>query len=665
MFTYPLLQGNAATALNRPDAISISDKMARQFFGSAGAAIGKTIRYENRKDFAVTAVFSDPPENSSQKFDFVINWMAQVQENQWLKDWRNNSPTTFVMLQPGADAARVGAKLKHFLASYNNTFTSNFRLDLYLQPYGDVYLHSKFENGEVSGGRIEYVRLFSLVALFILIIACINFMNLSTARSVKRSREIGIRKVAGAVRRSLVFQFLSEAVLTTGIAVLLSVILVNLFLPYFNTLMGKQIAFPFSSTSFWLQLAGLTLITGLVAGSYPAIFLSGFRPIQILKGALKISGGSVLFRKGLVVFQFVLSIVLIIGTIVVRKQSNYLQHADLGFNRDNLLYIPLEGDLGTKYELFKQQALKMPEIKSVTCLSDGLIYIGANVTSTVVWDGKDPNANPQFWITAAGYDFVKTMQLQLAAGRDFSRGFATDSTAYLINEEAAKLLKYKDPIGKPLELWGTKGVIVGVLKNFHLTSLHEHINPLIVHLQEGSNGGNILVRSAASDTREALAGLKKICSELNPKFPFTGNFVDEEFKKLYQAEETAGSLTNCFSILAIFISCLGLLGLAMFTAEQRVREIGIRKVLGASVFSLFSLLSREFLLLVLIALLIASPLAWWAVHAWLQDYAYQIPVHWWIFALAGLIAIFISLATVSFQAIKASVANPVKTLRSE
>jgi putative ABC transport system permease protein len=665
IFPYPLLRGNAARALNDPAAISISDKMARRFFGNPQAAIGKTIRYQNRRDFTVTAVFADVPENSSLKFDFVINWMANLQENGWLTDWRNNSPSTMVMLRPGANAGLVRSKLKKFLDTYNHTFTANFRLELNMQPFGEFYLHSNFVNGEISGGRIEYVRLFSLVAIFILVIACINFMNLTTARSARRSKEIGIRKVAGAVRGSLVSQFLSEAVFTTAVAVILSVLLVNGLLPFFNTLTGKQIVFPFSDYIFWLQLAGLTVFTGLIAGSYPAIFLSGFKPIQVLKGSLKISGGSVLFRKGLVVFQFVLSIVLIVGTIVVARQTDYIQHANLGYNKENLLFIPLEGDLGKKYSVFRQQALDIPGIRAVTSLSDDPTFIGGNTTGSVTWTGKDPNAIPQFMVTAAGYDFVRTMQLTLLQGRDFSRDFVSDSTAYLVNEETLKILKYKDPIGKPLELWGRKGVIVGVLKNFHLTSLHERINPLIVHLSDANDGGNILIRTGAADTKRALAGLEKICKGLNSKFPFSYYFADEEFQKLYKSEAMVSRLTDCFSILAIFISCLGLLGLTIFTAEQRIREIGIRKVLGASIFSLFSLLSGEFLLLVMIALLIASPLAWWAMHAWLQDYAYQIAIEWWIFGLAGLMAIFISLATVSFQALRAALMNPIKSLRTE
>ena len=665
MFSFPLLQGNMTTALNSPSVISISDKMAQQFFGSAEAAIGKTIRYQNRKDLTVTAVFADPPGNTWQKFDFVLPWMLELEENAWLRDWHNNSPQTVVLLRPDANPLAVKAKLKKFLYPYNSSFTANFWLEVDLQPYADAYLHSNFVNGEIKGGRIEYVKIFSWVAIFVLIIACINFMNLTTARSAKRSKEIGIRKVAGAVRGSLVVQFLGEALFLTILAVALSVFLVNLTLPFFNTLTGKQIIFPFTNFSFWIRLAGLTFFTGLIAGSYPALLLSSFRPIRVLKGSLKFSGTSILFRKGLVVFQFALSILLIIGTIVVTNQVSYLRHAYLGFDRDNLLYIPVEGDLAKQYAVFKQEAGLLPGVKAVSRLSDAPTDIGGNITGNVNWTAKDPTTNTQFTITGAGYDFVSTMHLTLLQGRDFSRDIVSDSSAYLINEETLKILKYKDPIGKSLELWGKKGVIVGVLKNFHLTSLHQRIVPLIVQLNEISNAGNILVRTQPENTKAVLAELSKICTRLNPKFPFSSFFADEQYQKKYKTESIVGQLTDCFALLAISISCLGLLGLVMFTAEQRTREIGIRKVLGASIFSLFTLLSNEFLVLVLIALFIASPMAWWATHAWLQGYAYQVAVEWWFFGLAGAMVLLIALITVSFQALKAAMVNPVRSLRAE
>jgi putative ABC transport system permease protein len=665
MFSYPLLQGAVDQALSDPAAIAISDKMARRFFGSAGAAMGKTLRFENTRNYTVKAVFADPPANSIWQFDYVINWMAHLEDADWLKDWTNNSPQTVVMLNPNADAKALGAKLRHFLANYNHTFSSSFRLEIGLQPFGELYLHSNFVDGELSGGRIEYVRLFSIIAVFILVIACINYMNLTTARSQKRAREIGIRKVAGAIRGSLIRQFLSEAVLVTLIAEFLAVVLVNLLLPVFNGVTGKQIVFPFANTTFWLGLLAITLVTGLLAGSYPAFFLSAFRPIQVLKGTLKTSIGAIFFRKGLVVFQFVLSIVLIIGTIVIAKQIDYVQHANLGFDKDNLVFVPLEGDLGGQYAVFKEQARRIPGIRSVTTLSDYPTYIGGTITGSVNWPAKAANTTPQFWVTSAGYDLVRTLHLQLRAGRDFSRDYPSDSSAYLINEKTLAVLGYKDPIGKPLELWGVKGTIVGLLRDFHLTSLHDPIQPLIVRLSDARDGGYILLSTESGKTRSVLAGLKDIWTGLNPKFPFSYFFADDEFRKLYVSETVVSSLANCFAALAIIISCMGLLGLAMFRVELRLKEIGIRKVLGASVLSLLALLSGEFLALVLLALLIACPLAWWVMDNWLKDFAYQTPIDWWIFGLAGGLAVFIALLTVGWQAVKAAIANPVRALRSE
>jgi putative ABC transport system permease protein len=664
MFSYALLQGTPGTALNTPTSIAISEKMARSFFGSAETAIGKTIRWDNRRDFTVTAVFADVPHNSSYKFEFIMNWMANLDINRWQQNWENNSPSTAVMLRPGANPAAVKAKLYHFLDNHNHSFNAGFRLDLDMQPYGDLYLHSNFENGQPSGGRIRYVRLFSLVAIFILFIACINFMNLTTARSGRRAKEIGIRKVAGAVRGSLVRQFLIEAILLTAIASILAIFLVTAVLPQFNQLTDKTIRIPYSSPLFYLGILSLILVTGTLAGSYPALFLSGLRPIRILKGSLKFSGSSVLFRKGLVVFQFVLSIVLIIGTIVVARQINYLQTADLGYNRENLIYMPIEGDLGRQFDVFRDQASKLPGVETICALQDRPVNIGRDITGSVKWSGKDPNSNTQFTVTAAGYDFIKTMGLQLREGRDFSKEFPSDSSNYLINEEAAAIFKYKKPIGQPLDLWDTMGTIVGVIKDFHLTSLHEPIRPLIVHLYKPT-WGNALIRIDARHTKEILSGLSAITANLNPQFPFTYSFTDDAYRKLYDSDVIVSHLSDCFAALAIFISCMGLLGLAMFTAQQRTKEIGIRKVLGASFLSLLTLLSGEFVLLVLLALFIASPIAWWAMHAWLSDYAYPVHIRWWFFGLAGALAILIALLTVSFQAIRTASMNPVKTLRSE
>ena len=665
IFTYPLLEGNAATALQTPLDIAISKKMAEEFFGSPAQAIGKTIRYDNKKDLKITAVFDNVPQHSTAQFDYILNWQSFLQRNNWATDWTNNGPATYIVLREGTDAKAFEKKISRFLDNYNKEQTAHSFIRLGIQRYGDIYLHSNFDKlGELSGGRIQYVRLFSLVAVFILLIACINFMNLTTARSVKRAKEIGIRKVVGAFRFALIRQFIGEALLIVALAIIISLALVMFVLPLFNQLTEKQIHLPFSDPIFWLIIIGLLLITGLISGSYPALYLSSFKPVRVLKGSLKFSSGALWFRKGLVVFQFMLSILLIIGTIVVSKQVNYIQTVNLGYDRENLIYIPLEGELTATYQLFKNQSMQMAGIKDISRITDVPTQI-ENGTGGVEWEGKDPNSDIQFTQSAVGYDFIKTMHLQLAQGRDFSKDFATDSVGYIINESALKRIGYKDPIGKPLTFWQKKGTIIGVLKDFHFNSLHVPINPIVLRLGENIGWGAAIVRTETSKTKEALVNLEKVCKNLNPKFPFTYKFSDEEYQKLYKSEQVVSHLARYFAFLAIFISCLGLLGLVIFTAEQRTREIGIRKVLGATVSNVVGLLSKDFLKLVFIANLISWPLGWWAMSKWLQNFEYRTAINWWVFVLAGFAAVLIALVTTSFQAIKAAIANPVKSLRSE
>lgn len=664
MFSYPLLQGNVATALQSPVDICISKKMAEDFFGSPENAMGKSIRYENKKDFKITAVFDNVPKNSSAQFDYVINWQTFLENNGWAKDWTNNGPLTYVMLRRGTDPKAFETKIARFLDNYNKDQTVNNYIRLGVQRYKDSYLHSGFENGELSGGRIQYVQIFSIVAIFILLIACINFMNLTTARSLKRAKEIGVRKVVGALRSSLIRQFIVEALLVVTLAVFFALLLVILVLPQFNQLAQKQIVLPFNLPYLWLSIGGLILVTGFISGSYPALYLSGFNPVRVLKGSLKFTSGALLFRKGLVVFQFVLSIILIIGTIVISKQVDHTQSINLGYNRENLIYIPLEGDLAAKYALFKDQALHMQGVKEITRMSQNPTRI-TNGTTGIDWEGKNPSSNIEFAHAAVGYDFMKTMHTEMAEGRDFSKDFATDSVGYVVNETALKIIGYKDPVGKPLTLWQKKGNIIGVVKDFHFHSLHTAINPLVLRLGENEESRTVLVRTEPGKTKEALASLKKVLKDVNPKFPFTYKFSDEEYQKLYSSELVVGQLSNYFAFLAIFISCLGLLGLVIFTAQQRTKEFGIRKVVGASATSLVGLLSKEFLMLVFFAMMIASPIAWLIMNNWLQDYEYRINISWWIFVIAGALAILIALATISYQAIKAALANPVKSLRSE
>jgi len=665
MFSFPLLQGNVQTALSSPLSIAISRKMAEDFYGSTQAAIGKTIRFENKKDFKISAVFENLQANTLEKFEYIINWDAFQIEHPGAKQWDNNWPRTTVMLKANANPEVFRKKITHFLNNYQTGQKKGiFTTDLDIQRYDQKYLYGNFSGTTFNSGRIEYVHLFGIVAVFILLIACINFMNLTTARSVKRAREIGVRKVVGAVRSVLIKQFIGESLLVTALAVIVSLVLLMLLLPLFNQLTQKHIGLPFEQVGFWLKLISITLITGLVSGSYPALFLSSFNPVKVLKGTLKLDSGTTLFRKGLVVFQFVLSVVMIIGTIVVARQMNFIQSRNLGYDRDNLVYMPVNGTLSSAYEVFKTEALKMPGIKSVTISGSNPTIID-NGTVGVEWTGKDPNVSIRFVQTPIGFDFISTLKLKLLAGRDFSKDFPTDTSGYIINETAAKRMGYTNPIGQPLSLWGQKGKIIGVVKDFHLNSMHEQINPLILWSGKAENFDNLLIRTEAGKTKEALASLESLSKQINPAFSFTYTFSDEEYQNLYQSEQIVGKLANVFALLAIFISCLGLLGLAMFTAEQRVKEIGIRKVLGASVGSLFNLLSSEFLVLVVIALLIASPIAWYAMDKWLQGFAYHASIQWWMFALSGGMIILIALATVSFQAAKTALINPVKSLRSE
>jgi ABC-type antimicrobial peptide transport system permease subunit len=664
MFGYSILLGNSQTALNSSSNIVISRKMAEEFFGSAEDAIGKSIRYENERNYIITAVFENLSSSSSDKFDYLLSWQSFVENNSWTKQWDVNSPRTYIMLRADANPAVVERKIKDFLRGYNKFLDAHHRIELGLQRYSDMYLHSDFKNGYLSGGRIEYVRIFSIAAIIILLIACVNFMNLTTARSIKRAKEIGVRKVTGAPRLAIAGQFLCEAMTVVGLSVLISLLLTSLALPAFNSFTGKEIKLPVTDKNFWVELIALTLVTGLISGSYPALFLSSFNPIRSLKDRLKFNPGVERFRKSLVIFQFVLSIALIFGTIVISQQVKYIRTKNVGFDKENLVYIPLEGDLTAKYEVFKNESLNLPGILGITRITSVPTQIGGN-TWGVDWTGKDPNSRPLFTTAEVGYEFIKTLKLQLIEGRDFSKDFANDSNNYLINESALQKIGYKDPVGKPLSLWGTKGQIIGVVRDFHFNSLHELITPLIMKLGEHDDWGYALIRTDRGKTKQALDGLNAICKKLNPQFPFEYQFSDEDYQSMYTSEQVINKLADYFSFLGIFISCLGLLGLIIFTAEQRTKEIGIRKVVGASVMSIVAMLSKDILKLVIVSSVIACPVAWFVMNKWLRDYAYRINISWWIFIVAGFTAMIIALITVGFHTIKAAVANPVKSLRTE
>ena len=661
MFSFGLSQGDPNTALKRPDGVVISQKVADKYFKGQDP-MGKTIRMDNKDDVIVTGILKEISKSSSMKFDFLMSYDRWQKSNGWSKEWGNNGPRAVVMLAKNASVEKVNAKIRGYIKTKNK----GSNVEIFLTNYGDSYLRSKWDSGRQSGGRIEYVRIFTIVAIFILVIACINFMNLATARSVKRAKEVGLRKVVGAYRWSLISQFMGESILITFISLLFAIGLVFLMLPSFNELTSKQLSLNLLNPFLILTLLGLTAVTGLVAGSYPALFMSSLNPVVILKGALKFKPSAAYFRQGLVVFQFGLSILLILAMIVVYNQIQFIQTKNLGFNRENLLYInDVEKSMGTRFASFKEAVESRPGIKSVTVSQATPLEVGSS-TMGVSWPRKDTTQQLLFSVNPAGFDFVKTMGIKLVDGRDFSPEYGTDTTNYLINEAAAKQIGYKDPVGKELTMWGKKGKIIGLMKNFHIGSLHVAIEPLIVSLQsKKENRGAVLIRTEAGQTKQALAQIEEVYKRFNPGFPFKYYFADQEFGNLYKAENVVSKLSGYFAFLAIFISSLGLFGLAAFTAEQRTKEIGVRKVLGASVANLVGMLSKDFVKLVAIAAIITFPIAWYFLTGWLEKYAYRIEIQWWYFVVTAIAALMIALVTVSFQAIKAALLNPVKTLKSE
>ncbi len=660
IFSYPLLLGSRETALKSPESIAISQKMAVALFGTPELAMDKSVRFDNEVDLKVTAVFEDLGDNVSEKFEYLINWNFFVERNEWVKDWHNSGPTTFVKLREQANAELLKPKLQHFVKGYDEAYSDLDRLELSMQPFSEKYLYSNFKNGKAAGGRIEYVRMFSLVAVFILLIACVNFMNLSTARSLKRAKEIGVRKVNGAVKSALVSQFMLEAFLFTVIAVVFALVALLALLPSFNLLTGKNIQAPFTDGKFWMGISALAVITGIISGSYPALLLSSFKPILVMKQSLKSSSIAIFFRKGLVVFQFALSLIFIVGVIVISSQVTFIQNKNLGYERNNLIYLSLTGT--SNFNTFKHEALKVPGILAVSQMNGRPIELD-NTTGDVEWEGKAPDAKPVFVQAAIGYDFAKTMHTTIIAGRDFSEDYA-DSASYIINEKALRVIGYRDPIGMPLKFWNKKGTIVGVVNDFHFNSLHVPIEPLVLRLKKGA-GGYALIRTEAEKTSIALAGLEELHKKLNPDFIFAHQFADEEYAYLYQNEQVVKKLSLCFAFLAILISSLGLLGLVIFTAEQRIKEIGIRKVLGASTTQIATLLSKDFMKLVFVSILLSIPTAYYVMNNWLKGFEYRITIQWWMFVVAAVGAIAIALLTISFQAIKAAVMNPVNSLKSE
>lgn len=662
MMPYPLLSGNKSDALASPKSICISQTMARSMFGSIEAAYGKMIDCSENGNLQVTGVFKDIPKNASAKFDCLINWSDYLAQNDWAKDWGNSGPNTLIMLHENANPLLVSKKIKHFLDKYRPP-SAQYRVELGMQRFQDSYLQDKFVNGKLAGGRIQLVHLFTIIAIFILAIACINFINLATAQATQRAKEVGIRKVAGAGRLTLIRQFLTESIVLVMFSTLIALVATNLVLPYFNTFVGKQIHFPYLDSLFWLGLVLMAFLTAISAGIYPAILISAYNPVAVLKGSVK-SDKATMFRKSLVIFQFTITIVMIVATVIVHQQLNYMQQTNIGYNKNNIIEIPLHGNLSDKYDIFKDKVQHLSGVRSVSQIGESPTNIGS-ITMGVSWPGKGADRVTTFTQSIIDYDFVKTMGMHLVAGSDYSKQMALDTTGYLINESAQRLIGYKDPVGKPLTFWDKTGPIIGVVKDFHFASLQDPIKPLILHWRAQKPWGNMLIRVNNGMTDQVLHALEAVAKEVNPGQTFTYSFVDDDYNKLYIDEQMLGKISSCFSFLAIFISCLGLLGLVLHSVSRRKKEIGIRKILGARVMPLIVLLSKEFVQHVMIAFLIAAPVSWWLLNGWLKQYAYKISISWWVFALAGMLAMIIAIITVGFQAFKTARANPVAALKTE
>ncbi len=643
----------------RLDQIIISQRLAEKYFPGQ-PALGQTLQLDDDKLYTVGAVLADLPTHSTLQFDWLANYKNI--EQPYMSEWGWNSVMLYARLVPTATADHAAASMKDIFRRYAKFNNGEVPI---LHPMKDMHLYSDYKDGKIAGGRIEYVRIFSIVAVFILLIACINFMNLATARSSVRAREVGVRKVVGAGRASLIGQFLGESMLLSGLAALLALGLVWSVLPTFNQLFDKRLSLDLANPTLWWLVAALVFMTGLLSGSYPALFLSGLRPIQILKGFTKVGTGPALFRRALVVFQFSLSIFLIVGMLVIGTQMRYLRTAHLGLDRENVLYIPLEGtfEQAEKSALLREEVLRQPAIAAAALTSQLPVNV-RNSTTDLNWPGKEPGRLVEVSTMNVGSDFVRTMNIQLIGGRDFRANSPADSAHYLINETAAKLMGMRDPVGQEITFNRGKGHVVGLMKDFHLNSMHQAIAPLVISFYP-ENTRYLLVKTRPGQTQATLAALEKINKNLNPSYPFNYHFVDEAYQKLYESEQQVGTLVNYFGILAILISCLGLFGLAAFTAEQRTREIGVRKVLGASVLGIVRLLSSDFVRLVILALVLATPLAWWATRQWLGTFTYHIELSWWVFALAGVLALGVALLTVGYQSIKAALMNPVESLRSE
>jgi len=659
MFSFPLLSGNIETALSDPYSILLSEEQAQKYFGNE-APLGKTVTIKDTIDFTVAGVFKKVPDNSTFRFDILIpfKFLANLENIEFWAAWRYY---TYIQMHPGTGIDKANQQITKVYLD-NQPQKKN---KLYLQPFAGIHLHSDLSYDISGRGDIYYVWVFATLAFFILIISCINFINLSTARSLIRSREIGLRKVIGAKKSDIIFQFFGETVLSVLLALVVALVLTELVIPVFNSLVMKNLSLSFfSPLQISSGIAAIAIFTICLSASYPALYLSSLQPVKILKGNSDSGRKNSILRKALVIIQFALTIILIVASIIVSGQLDYIQNKELGFDKDHIIWLPVRGNILANYESFKNELKQNPNIDEISASFQLPSNIGSS-PGEMDWDGKETGNNVRINAGLVEYDYFETFGMKMAAGRTFSKEFSTDiSGAYIVNETAVKAMRIQDPVGKRFSFWDTPGKIIGVVKDFHSQSLHKKINPIVLKL-DSYWLNYVYVKVNSENFNQALAVIKNSWLKFNPDYPFEYHFLDDSLDRMYKSEQHIGEIFKYFTLLAIFIACLGLFGLASFITERRSKEVGIRKTLGASVPGIVVMLSKEFSIWILISNLIAWPLAWLIMNKWLQNFAYRIDLPWWVFVLSGSIALLIALLTVSSQAIKAAISNPLDSLRYE
>ncbi|GIL24609.1 MAG: ABC transporter permease [Bacteroidota bacterium] len=669
MLSLRLVAGSAETSLKDPHSILLSQTVARALFDETDP-IGQTLRISNKTDVKVTGVYEDLPPNSTfRNMTFIMPWELYLIESEWIKHmddpWGSNFTQTWTQIAENADMDQVSAKIVNVKYNKLSDDDKKYKPEVFLHPMSKWHLYSEFKEGKNVGGRIEFVWMFGIIGVFVLLLACINFMNLSTARSEKRAKEVGIRKSVGSMRAQLINQFFTESVVVALFAFVVSLGLVYLSLPFFNQVADKKLTLLWASPLFWFVGSGFSLVTGIIAGSYPALYLSSFQPVKVLKGTFRVGRLASVPRKVLVVLQFTVSVTLIIGTLVVFRQIEFAKNRPIGYDRNGLINVFLQTpDIHNHFEAVRTELINQGAIVDMTKAGSPTTQVW-NSNGGFTWNGKDPSLAVDFPNNGVSHEFGNTVGWRFKAGRDFSREFASDSSAFVINETAAKFLGFENPVGEILT-WDNKPfTIIGVIEDMIVESPYEPVRASLWHIDHGEPNLVILKLNPELSAHDALEKIKSVFMKHDPAAPFNYEFVDAVYARKFSDEERIGKLASFFAGLAIFISCLGISGLASFVAEQRTKEIGVRKVMGASVINLWGLLSRDFVLLVALSLLLAMPMAWYFMNNWLQKYQYRSDMAWWIFAVAGVGSLTITLLTVSYQSIKAAMANPVKSLRSE